>query len=110
MPVRTAVDAARTRCRAARAESSHEPPRGAASRRAFRGRMTGLDRLTGRPARVLGAGIVVLEFTAAVSTFVVQTLLPVVVPSLHATSGVGVLVSGSTLGLFVAMPLASYLL
>ncbi len=67
-------------------------------------------RLTDRPARMLGTSIVVLEFAAAVSTFVAQTLLPVIVSSFHATSDVGVLVSGSTVGLFVAMPLASYLL
>lgn len=72
--------------------------------------MAELGRLTGRSARVLGASIVLLEFAAAVSTFVTQTLLPVIVTSLHATSGVGVLVSGSTVGLFVAMPLAAYLL
>lgn len=67
-------------------------------------------RLTGRAARVLGASVVLLEFMAAVTTFVASTLLPVVVDTFDAGHRVGVLVSGSAIGLFVAMPLADQLL
>jgi len=67
-------------------------------------------RLAGRPATLLGASIVLLEFMAAVTTFVASTLLPVVVDSFDAGDRVGVLVSGSAIGLFLAMPLADHLI
>ncbi|MDE9365601.1 MFS transporter [Luteipulveratus sp. YIM 133132] len=72
--------------------------------------MAQTERLTGRRARALGASIVLLELAASVSTFVAQTLLPVIVSSFRVTSGVGVLVSGATVGLFVALPSAAHLL
>lgn len=68
------------------------------------------QRLAGRAATVLGAAVVLLEFMAAVSTFVASTLLPVVVDSFGADDRVGVLVSGSAVGLFLAIPLADQLL
>ncbi|RNI20279.1 MFS transporter [Flexivirga caeni] len=67
-------------------------------------------RLTGRAATVLGASIVLLEFMAAVTTFVASTVLPVVVGSVHASDRVGLLVSGSAIGLFLAMPVADQLI
>lgn len=67
-------------------------------------------RLTGRAATVLGASVVLLEFMAAVTTFVSSTLLPVVVSAFDAAHQVGILVSGSAVGLFLAMPLADQLL
>lgn len=68
------------------------------------------SRLAGRPAVMLGVGIVVLELAAAVSTLVATTLLPVVADDLEAGDRLGVLVAGSSVGLFVALPLASRLL
>lgn len=64
-----------------------------------------------RPTResgslALAVGIVALEFAAAVSTFVASTLLPVIMPDLGARDHLGLLVAGSTLGLFVALPLS----
>lgn len=58
-------------------------------------------------ALVLAVGIVALEFAAAVSSFVSSTLLPVVTRDLHARDELALLVAGSTLGMFVALPLAS---
>ncbi|WP_410581340.1 MFS transporter [Amycolatopsis sp. lyj-108] len=58
----------------------------------------------------LAVGIVVLEFAAAVTGFVASTLLPVVAGDLDARSDLGLLIAGSTLGLFVALPLASRVL
>jgi MFS family permease len=55
----------------------------------------------------LAVGIVALEFAAAVSSFVASTLLPTVARDLDARGQLGLLVAGSTLGLFVAMPLAT---
>lgn len=66
--------------------------------------------LTGRAAQVLGASVVLLEFMAAVTTFVAATLLPVVVDEFDAGRRVGVVVSGSAIGLFLALPLADQLL
>ncbi|TDC51979.1 MFS transporter [Jiangella ureilytica] len=60
--------------------------------------------------RLLAVGIVALEFAAAVSTFVASTLLPVVTAELGARDRLGLLVAGSTLGLFVALPLAGTVL
>ncbi|MFJ7213228.1 MFS transporter [Amycolatopsis sp. NPDC098790] len=58
----------------------------------------------------LAAGIVALEFAAAVSSFVASTLLPLVARDLRAGDRLGLLIAGSTLGLFVALPLASRVL
>ncbi|MEV6907384.1 MFS transporter [Amycolatopsis sp. NPDC051071] len=58
----------------------------------------------------LAAGIVALEFAAAVTGFVGSTLLPVVAVDLDARSALGLLIAGSSLGLFVALPLASRVL
>lgn len=59
---------------------------------------------------MLAAGIVALEFAAAVTGFVASTLLPVVADDLDARGRLGLLIAGSTLGLFVALPLASRVL
>jgi MFS family permease len=56
---------------------------------------------------LLAGGIVALEFAAAVSRFVASTLLPTVARDLDARDQLGLLVTGSTLGLFVALPLAT---
>jgi MFS family permease len=58
---------------------------------------------------MLAVGIVALEFSAAVSTFVSSTLLPTVARDLHARNHLGLLLAGSTIGLFVALPLAARL-
>jgi len=57
-------------------------------------------------ASMVAVGIVALEFAAAVTTFVSSTLLPTVARDLHAHSHLGLLLAGSILGLFVALPLA----
>jgi MFS family permease len=54
----------------------------------------------------LAVGVVALEFAAAVSQFVSSTLLPTVAGALDARGHLGLLLAGSTLGLFVALPLA----
>jgi MFS family permease len=54
----------------------------------------------------LAAGVVALEFAAAVSQFVASTLLPTVAGALDARDRLGLLLAGPTLGLFVALPLA----
>ncbi len=59
---------------------------------------------------MLAAGIVALEFAAAVTGFVASTLLPVVADDLGAQGRLGLLIAGSALGLFVALPLASRVL
>ncbi|HEX4725696.1 MAG TPA: MFS transporter [Pseudonocardiaceae bacterium] len=61
-------------------------------------------------ATMVAVGIVALEFSIAVSTFVSSTLLPTVAGDLHAHGHLGLLLAGSILGLFVALPLASRLL
>ncbi|WP_181274588.1 MFS transporter [Brevibacterium oceani] len=53
----------------------------------------------------LATGIVVVEFATAVSRFVASTLLPVIAPDLDARSQLALLLAGSSLGLFVAIPL-----
>ncbi|MBA3293006.1 MAG: MFS transporter [Geodermatophilaceae bacterium] len=58
-------------------------------------------------AMVLAVGVVALEFAAAVSTFVSSTLLPTVARDLDARDHLSLLIAGSTMGLFVALPLAS---
>ncbi|RSM34493.1 MFS transporter [Amycolatopsis balhimycina DSM 5908] len=72
--------------------------------------MTGarLNQRTG--TALLGVGIVSLEFAAAVTNFVASTLLPVVSTALGARNSLALLIAGSTLGLFVALPLASRVL
>lgn len=57
-------------------------------------------------ALALAVGVVALEFAAAVQTFVSSTLLPFVARDLHATGHLALLVAGSTIGLFTALPLA----
>jgi MFS family permease len=59
-----------------------------------------------RPGLRLAAGVVALEFAAAVSSFVSATLLPTVAGALDARAHLGLLLAGPTLGLFVALPLA----
>lgn len=59
---------------------------------------------------LLAIGIVSLEFAAAVTSFVASTLLPIVADDLDARSSLALLIAGSTLGLFVALPLASRVL
>ncbi|MEV6638799.1 MFS transporter [Amycolatopsis sp. NPDC051371] len=63
-----------------------------------------------RGTLILAVGIVALEFAAAVTSFVASTLLPVVARDLDAGDRLGLLIAGSTLGLFVALPLASRVL
>jgi MFS family permease len=63
-----------------------------------------------RGTPVLAVGVVALEFAAAVTSFVASTLLPVVARDLDAGDRLGLLIAGSTLGLFVALPLASRVL
>ncbi len=58
-------------------------------------------------ALTLAIGVVSLEFAAAVATFVSSTLLPAIVRDLDARNAVELLISGATLGLFVALPLAT---
>ncbi|MGI8722135.1 MAG: MFS transporter [Geodermatophilaceae bacterium] len=58
-------------------------------------------------AMLLAVGVVALEFAAAVSSFVSSTLLPSVARDLDARDQLGLLITGSTMGLFVALPLAS---
>ncbi|WP_340686931.1 MFS transporter [Amycolatopsis coloradensis] len=58
----------------------------------------------------LAVGIVALEFAAAVTGFVASSLLPIVAADLGARNDLGLLIAGSTLGLFVALPLASRVL
>lgn len=55
----------------------------------------------------LAVGIVALEFGAAITSFVASTLLPVIAADLDARNRLGLLIAGSTLGLFVALPLAT---
>ncbi|MDQ2850288.1 MAG: hypothetical protein M3Y49_06065 [Actinomycetota bacterium] len=57
-------------------------------------------------AMVLAGGIVALEFASAVSRFVASTLLPVITTDLDARNQLALLTTGSTLGLFVALPVA----
>jgi MFS family permease len=59
---------------------------------------------------LLAVGIVALEFAAAVTSFVASTLLPIVADDLDARNKLALLIAGSTLGLFVALPLASRVL
>jgi MFS family permease len=59
-----------------------------------------------RSAHRLAAGVVALEFAAAVTSFVSATLLPTLATALDARAHLGLLLAGPTLGLFVALPLA----
>ncbi|TCP47848.1 MFS transporter [Tamaricihabitans halophyticus] len=58
-------------------------------------------------AVLLATGIVLLEFAAAITSFVTTTLLPIVAADLRAYHQLALLIIGATLGLFVALPLAS---
>lgn len=68
------------------------------------------DRELARRPHVLAVGIIALEFAAAVTSFVAATLLPVIAADLDARDRLGLLIAGSTLGLFVALALASRVL
>jgi MFS family permease len=61
----------------------------------------------GRTAVALAVGVVALEFAAAVTAFVSSTLLPVLARDLRAGDHLALLLAGSTIGLFTALPLAS---
>ena len=63
-----------------------------------------------RGVPTLAVGIVALEFATAVSRFVASTLLPVISPDLEAEDQLALLVAGTSLGLFVALPLSSSVL
>ncbi len=65
------------------------------------------EKLQGSAAFLLASGVVALEFASAVSTFVAGTLLPLIEHDLSAERQVPLLVSGSTIGMFTALPLAS---
>jgi hypothetical protein len=52
----------------------------------------------------LAVGIVVVEFAAAVTTFVAAALLPVITADLDARADLAVLVASSALGTFTALP------
>lgn len=56
---------------------------------------------------LLGVGVVALEFAAAVSRFVASTLLPVIAGDIGARDQLALLVAGSSLGLFIALPVAT---
>lgn len=64
-------------------------------------------KLEGSAALSLAGGVVVLEFASAISTFVAGTLLPLIEPDLDAQHQVPLLVAGTTVGMFTALPLAS---
>lgn len=53
----------------------------------------------------LAVGIIAVEFATAVSRFVASTLLPVIAPDLDARDQLALLLAGTSLGLFVAIPL-----
>lgn len=63
--------------------------------------------LRGSAAVRLGVGVVLLEFATAVSTFVASTLLPPIERDLAARSTLPLLVAGTTVGMFLALPLAT---
>ncbi len=64
-------------------------------------------KLDGSAALLLAGGVVVLEFASAVSTFVAGTLLPLIEQDLTAQEQVPLLVAGTTVGMFTALPLSS---
>ncbi|MEJ5913516.1 MFS transporter [Pseudokineococcus sp. 1T1Z-3] len=70
----------------------------------------GEEKVAGRAAVLLGTGIVVLEFAAAVGLFTTGTLLPVIRADLDAGAQVPALVAGASIGTFVSLPLASRVL
>lgn len=71
-------------------------------------RSPGSDAKLHGPAAVrLGVGIVLLEFATAISTFVASTLLPQIERDLAAQSTLPLLVAGTTVGMFIALPLAT---
>lgn len=67
-------------------------------------------KVQGSSALILAAGVVVLEFGAAVSSFVAGTLLPVIARDLSAERQVPLLLAGGPIGMFAALPLASWIL
>jgi MFS family permease len=54
----------------------------------------------------VAVGVVALEFAAATQAFVASTLLPVIARDLGARTRLALLLAGTTIGLFVALPLA----
>lgn len=68
------------------------------------------SKLTGADAMFLAIGVVVLEFATAVATFVSGTLLPIIEQALSAQDHLPALVSGSSIGMFTALPLASLII
>ncbi len=70
-------------------------------------RTTHAAKLEGSAALLLASGVVVLEFASAISTFVAGTLLPVIEQDLAAQQQVPLLVAGTTVGMFTALPLSS---
>jgi MFS family permease len=64
-----------------------------------------------RPSGTIGlaVGVVALEFAAAVTRFVTSTLLPVISRDLTAHRHLAMLLAGSTLGMFIALPLAGHI-
>ncbi len=67
----------------------------------------GSGKLQGSAAVQLAVGVVVLEFAAAVSTFVAGTLLPLIERDLSAERQIPLLLAGGTIGMFSALPFAS---
>lgn len=63
--------------------------------------------LRGSPALMLAVGVVLLEFATAVSTFVTGTLLPLIERDLSAHGLLPLLVAGTTIGMFTALPLST---
>lgn len=53
----------------------------------------------------LAAGVLLLELVAATQVYVVSALLPLIVPDLHAAHRLGLVVTGTTIGMFVTLPL-----
>ncbi len=70
-------------------------------------RTTHTGKLEGSAALLLAGGVVVLEFASAISTFVAGTLLPLIERDLAAQEQVPLLVAGTTVGMFTALPLSS---
>jgi len=65
------------------------------------------NKLQGSSALLLASGVVALEFASAVSTFVAGTLLPLIEDDLSAERQIPLLLGGTTVGMFTALPLAS---
>lgn len=64
-------------------------------------------KLQGPAALLLASGVVALEFATAVSTFVAGSLLPLIENDLSAERQIPLLVAGTTVGMFTALPFAT---